>query len=56
MPGIHVWLESQFIKAHLNALMEWNGIETKRDNFSILDYLEVEILAREVVMITRWRN
>ena len=51
MPGFHVWLESQFIKAHLNALMEWNGIGTKRDNLSILDYLEVEILAREVVMI-----
>lgn len=51
MPGINVWLEAQFIKTHLNALVEWNGIGTKRDNLSILDYLKVEILAREVVMI-----
>lgn len=49
--GIHVWLEVQFVKTHLNTHVQWNGIGTKRDNLATFDNLEVMPLAREVVMV-----
>jgi hypothetical protein len=49
--GIHIRLEAKFIKSALQAFMQRYRLGTKRHYLSILDYLEVEILAREVVMI-----
>lgn len=49
--GIHVWLEVQFVKTHLNTHVQWNGTGTKRDDLATLDNLEVVLLARVVVMV-----
>ena len=51
MPGIHVWLEAQFIKTHLDTLMKWNGIGAKWNELSTFNYLKVKILAREIIMV-----
>ena len=51
MPGIHVWPEAQFIKTHLNALVEWNRVRSKRNKLSASDDFKIEILAREIIMV-----
>ena len=51
MPGIHVWLEAQFIKTHLNAIVEWNRVRSKRNKLSASDDFKIEIFAREIIMV-----
>ena len=51
MLGIHVWLEFQFIKAHLNVLMEWNRVGSKRNKLPASDDFKIEILAIEFIMV-----
>ena len=51
MPCIHIRLEAQLVKPHLDTLMQRYGIGAKWSDLPALDNLKVETLTREVIMV-----